>query len=121
MQFGYNGEDFIALDMETMSWIALRQQAIPTKLGWDTDRARIQFNKKFFTQMCPDWLERSLDYGRSSLLRTDLPSVSLLQKTPSSPVSCHATGFYPERAGLFWRKDGEKIQHLWIMGRSFPT
>ncbi|MEQ2160760.1 hypothetical protein GOODEAATRI_002666 [Goodea atripinnis] len=56
--------------METMSWIALRQQAIPTKLGWDTDRARIQFNKKFFTQMCPDWLERSLDYGRSSLLRT---------------------------------------------------
>ncbi|MEQ2211193.1 hypothetical protein XENOCAPTIV_003574 [Xenoophorus captivus] len=72
MQFGYNGEDFIAVDMETMSWIALRQQAIPTKLGWDTDRARIQFNKNFFTQMCPDWLERSLDYRRSSLLRTGI-------------------------------------------------
>ncbi|XP_078018111.1 BOLA class I histocompatibility antigen, alpha chain BL3-7-like [Epinephelus lanceolatus] len=37
------------------------------------------------------------------------PSVSLLQKSPSSPVSCHATGFYPNRAMMFWRKDGEEI------------
>uniref|UniRef100_A0A3P9DBR4 Ig-like domain-containing protein n=1 Tax=Maylandia zebra TaxID=106582 RepID=A0A3P9DBR4_9CICH len=37
------------------------------------------------------------------------PSVSLLQKTPSSPVSCHATGFYPDRAEMFWSKDGEQI------------
>lgn len=33
----------------------------------------------------------------------------LLQKTPSSPVSCHATGFYPENAVMFWRKDGQKL------------
>uniref|UniRef100_A0A3Q2QBH9 Ig-like domain-containing protein n=1 Tax=Fundulus heteroclitus TaxID=8078 RepID=A0A3Q2QBH9_FUNHE len=39
----------------------------------------------------------------------DLPSVSFLQKSSSSPVSCHATGFYPNRAVMFWRKDGEEI------------
>ncbi|XP_039866442.1 major histocompatibility complex class I-related gene protein-like [Simochromis diagramma] len=38
-----------------------------------------------------------------------IPSVSLLQKTSSSPVSCHATGFYPERAVMFFRKDEEEI------------
>ncbi|CAI5691585.1 unnamed protein product [Oreochromis niloticus] len=41
-------------------------------------------------------------------MRTVLPSVSLLQKTPSSVVSCHATGFYPDRAEMIWRKDGEE-------------
>uniref|UniRef100_A0A3B4HCQ4 Ig-like domain-containing protein n=1 Tax=Pundamilia nyererei TaxID=303518 RepID=A0A3B4HCQ4_9CICH len=35
--------------------------------------------------------------------------LSLLQKTPSSPVSCHATGFYPDRAMMFWSKDGEEL------------
>ncbi|XP_035990227.1 major histocompatibility complex class I-related gene protein-like [Fundulus heteroclitus] len=38
-----------------------------------------------------------------------LPSVFLLQKTPSSPVTCHSTGFFPEKAHLFWRKDGVEI------------
>ncbi|KAL3984267.1 ADP-ribosylation factor-like protein 10 [Sarotherodon galilaeus] len=37
-----------------------------------------------------------------------LPSVSLLQKTPSSAISCHATGFYPNRVKMIWRKDGEE-------------
>ncbi|XP_050925554.1 class I histocompatibility antigen, F10 alpha chain isoform X4 [Lates calcarifer] len=39
----------------------------------------------------------------------DLPSVSLLQKTPVSPVTCHATGFYPDRAMMFWSRDGEEL------------
>lgn len=42
-------------------------------------------------------------------LSTENPSLSLLQKTPLSAVTCHATGFYPERAELFWRKDGEEF------------
>ena len=35
--------------------------------------------------------------------------MSFLQKSPSSPVTCHATGFYPDRAMLFWTKDGEEL------------
>lgn len=35
------------------------------------------------------------------------PSVSLLQKTPSSPVTCHATGFYPSGVMVSWQKDGQ--------------
>ncbi|XP_023200167.1 uncharacterized protein LOC102224690 isoform X2 [Xiphophorus maculatus] len=38
-----------------------------------------------------------------------LPSVFLLQKSPSSPVTCHATGFFPDKGIMFWRKDGEEI------------
>uniref|UniRef100_A0AAV2K178 Ig-like domain-containing protein n=1 Tax=Knipowitschia caucasica TaxID=637954 RepID=A0AAV2K178_KNICA len=36
-----------------------------------------------------------------------LPSISLLQKSSSSPVTCHATGFFPGQASIFWTKDGD--------------
>ncbi|KAI3358147.1 hypothetical protein L3Q82_003148 [Scortum barcoo] len=71
--------------------------------------------------MCVNWLKTYLDFGRSSLLRTDLPSVSLLQKSPSSPVSCHATGFYPDRATLIWRKDGEELHEDVDHGEILPN
>uniref|UniRef100_UPI0009B30BD6 BOLA class I histocompatibility antigen, alpha chain BL3-6-like n=1 Tax=Monopterus albus TaxID=43700 RepID=UPI0009B30BD6 len=92
-QYGYNGEDFLALDLKTQTWIASTSQAVITKLRWDADKVRIKRNEMHFTQILPEWLKLYIDYGKSSLLRTVLPSVSLLQKTPSSPVSCHATGF----------------------------
>ncbi|MEQ2244496.1 hypothetical protein ILYODFUR_017709 [Ilyodon furcidens] len=62
-----------------------------------------------------------VNYGRESLMRTDLPSVSLLQKTSSSPVSCHATGFYPNKAEMFWRKDGEEIHEGVDKGEILPN
>ena len=77
--------------------------------------------KNYLTQICPEWLKKYLDYGRSSLLRTVLPSVSLLQKTPSSPVSCHATGFYPDGAMMFWRKDGEELHAEVELGEILPN
>nr|ADO34859.1 MHC class Ia antigen [Dicentrarchus labrax] len=108
-QYGYDGEDFIVFDLRTGTYIAPKQQAFDTKNKWDHNRARISYYKNYLTQECIDWVKKYVDYGRSSLLRTDLPSVSLLQKTPSSPVSCHATGFYPDSATLIWRKDGEEL------------
>ena len=54
-------------------------------------------------------------------LSPELPSVSLLQKTPSSPVSCLATGFYPHRASLVWRKDGEELHEEVDHGEILPN
>ncbi|XP_069013085.1 major histocompatibility complex class I-related gene protein-like [Embiotoca jacksoni] len=108
-QHGYDGEDFVIFYMKTQTWIAPQQQAVITKLKWENDKALIAQKKKYFTQICPEWLKKYVNYGRSSLMRTELPSVSLLQKTFSSPVTCHATGFHPDIAMMFWRKDGEEF------------
>ncbi|KAI3358864.1 hypothetical protein L3Q82_015258, partial [Scortum barcoo] len=95
--------------------------AVTTKLRWDEDKDRINFNYIFLTQVLPDRLKEYMMFGKSSLLRTDLPSVSLLQKSPSSPVSCHATGFYPDRATLIWRKDGEELHEDVDHGEILPN
>ncbi|XP_044190957.1 major histocompatibility complex class I-related gene protein-like isoform X2 [Thunnus albacares] len=121
IQFGYDGEDFIVLDLKTLTWIALKPQAVITKHKWDRDRAHNERWNYFLTQQCPELVKRYLDLGKSSLLRTELPSVSLLQKTSSSPVSCHATGFYPTRAMMFWRKDGEELHEDVEHGELLPN
>ncbi|XP_075968834.1 major histocompatibility complex class I-related protein 1-like [Anarhichas minor] len=120
-QYGYDGEDFLVLDLQTLTWTAPRQQAFSTKLRWDADKARLEYDKNYCIYTCPDWLKKYLHYGRSFLQRTDLPSVSLLQKNPSSPVSCHATGFYPDRAMMYWRKDGEEHHEDLDHGEILPN
>ncbi|XP_062414665.1 H-2 class I histocompatibility antigen, K-K alpha chain-like [Pungitius pungitius] len=120
-QYGYDGEDFISFDLETEQWIAPKQQAVITKHKWDNDRAWIAQDKNYLTHLCPEWLKKYVNYGRSSLMRTERPSVSLLQKTPSSPVSCHATGFYPDSATLFWRKNGEELHEDVDLGEVLPN
>ncbi|XP_061784190.1 major histocompatibility complex class I-related gene protein-like isoform X2 [Nerophis lumbriciformis] len=108
-QISYDGEDFISLDMKTWTFTAAKQQAFPTKLKWDQNILDLDDTKYYYTEECPSYLKKYVEYGKKVLMRTELPEVFLLQKTPSSPVTCMATGFYPDLADLFWRKDGEQI------------
>ncbi|XP_034150572.1 BOLA class I histocompatibility antigen, alpha chain BL3-7-like isoform X2 [Esox lucius] len=107
LPFGYDGEDFISFDLKTLTWITSKPQAVITKDRWDNDKADNEYWKNYLTQECIEWLKKFLDYRKSSLMRTVPPSVSLLQKTPSSPVTCHATGFYTREVIVTWKKDGQ--------------
>ncbi|XP_028317448.1 major histocompatibility complex class I-related gene protein-like isoform X1 [Gouania willdenowi] len=120
-QYGYDGEDFLVLDLKSETYVAAKQQAFITKLKWDSNKAMISFYKYYHTQLCPEWLKKYVNAGRSSLMRTDLPSIKLLQRTPSSPVTCHATGFYPRYAVMFWRKDQEKVLEGVDHGEMLPN
>ncbi|XP_067335049.1 putative HLA class I histocompatibility antigen, alpha chain H [Channa argus] len=99
----------MSLDLKNRKWIPLKPEADVVKQEWDAVKVVIEDIVHVVTQIHPELLSNFVNYGRSFLLRTVRPSVSLLQKSPSSPVSCHATGFYPDRATVFWRKDGEEL------------
>ncbi|XP_036827291.1 major histocompatibility complex class I-related gene protein isoform X2 [Oncorhynchus mykiss] len=108
--YGYDGEDFISLDMKTVRWITSVQQADTIKQKWDDNSKDLHYLKWYFTKECIDTLKKYVDFASSVLKKIVPPSVSLLQKTPSSPVTCHATGFYPSGVMVSWQKDGQE-QH----------
>ncbi|XP_061825783.1 class I histocompatibility antigen, Non-RT1.A alpha-1 chain-like [Nerophis lumbriciformis] len=120
-QSSYDGEDFLALDTKTWTWTAAKSQAVPMKHKLDHDRNHIEYLKLYYTGICVDNLKKYVNFGKDVLMRTELPEVFLLQKTPSSPVSCFATGFYPSSAALFWRKDGKDLQENVVHGEMLPN
>ncbi|KAK7899341.1 hypothetical protein WMY93_020194 [Mugilogobius chulae] len=120
-QYGYDGEDFMSFDLETTTWIAQRPEAFTTKAKLDKDEANNVHMKHYLTQECPQWLKKYIEYGRETLMRTELPQISLLQKSSSSPVTCHATGFYPDGAMLFWTKDGGELSEGVDPGEILPN
>nr|XP_049607477.1 H-2 class I histocompatibility antigen, K-B alpha chain isoform X1 [Syngnathus scovelli]XP_049607478.1 H-2 class I histocompatibility antigen, K-B alpha chain isoform X2 [Syngnathus scovelli] len=117
----YDGEDFLSFEAKTMTWIAAHPQAFTTKIKLDQIDRLNEVKKIMQTEVCPELLKKHLRNGRDFLTRTELPKVSLLQKTPSSPVTCHATGFYPITSSLFWRKNGEEIHEDVEMGPTLPN
>ncbi|MED6249106.1 hypothetical protein ATANTOWER_009421 [Ataeniobius toweri] len=123
LQFGYDGEDFIKIDPMNFTWIPQSSQAVIIKEEWEAEESpyHSKRNKDFLNSICPEWLKKYAAYGQNLLQSTVLPSVSLLQKTPSSLVTCHATGFFPNRGELFWRKDGEEVQEGTSKGEILPN
>uniref|UniRef100_A0A3B3CMC8 MHC class I-like antigen recognition-like domain-containing protein n=1 Tax=Oryzias melastigma TaxID=30732 RepID=A0A3B3CMC8_ORYME len=69
-QFGYDGEDFINLDQKQESWVAPKQKAVVTKHSWENDTDFMSGTKTYLVEICPEWLKKYLEYGKSSLIRT---------------------------------------------------
>ncbi len=49
------------------------------------------------------------------------PQVSLLQKSSSSRVLCHATGFYPKEVTISWQKNGQDHDEDVDLGELLPN
>ncbi|KAI4905694.1 hypothetical protein NFI96_008126 [Prochilodus magdalenae] len=107
-QYGYDGEDFISLDVNTETWTAANAKAVITKRKWEQIAWAGQV-KNYLENECIEWLEKYVGYGRSTLERRVHPEVSLFQRDPSSPVMCHATGFFPKPVNITWQKNGEDL------------
>ncbi|XP_029023684.1 major histocompatibility complex class I-related gene protein-like [Betta splendens] len=118
--YGYDGAGFVSLDPKRMTW-TYTERAEPYKHQWDPDEAQLRSSRDIIRTICPKWLKVYLLYGKKSLQRKVPPSVSVLQKSPSSPISCFATGFYPNRADMFWRRDGEQTHEDVDHGEILPN
>ncbi|XP_060763809.1 class I histocompatibility antigen, F10 alpha chain-like isoform X5 [Neoarius graeffei] len=109
-QCGYDGEDFVSLDLKTKTWIAPTPQALFTKNNLDSTAAEAHHWKSYLEKECIEWLKKYVSYGRETLERKVRPEASVFHKhSPSPEVVCHATGFFPKAVMITWQKDGEDL------------
>ncbi|XP_061109994.1 class I histocompatibility antigen, F10 alpha chain-like isoform X6 [Conger conger] len=120
-QYGYDGEDFIALDMETWSYITPLREGLLSALKWNHYPDELEYEKHYLTQVCVDWLKKYVSYRKSTLERRVKPEVSLLQKDTNSPVTCHVTGFYPRAVMVTWKRDGQDLDVDVELGETVPN
>uniref|UniRef100_A0A3B1JG97 Ig-like domain-containing protein n=1 Tax=Astyanax mexicanus TaxID=7994 RepID=A0A3B1JG97_ASTMX len=119
-QYGYDGEDFISVDLNTETWVAPVPQAVPTKQKWDR-AGDANYIKTYMENECIEWLEKYVENGRSVLERKVPPEVSVFQKDSSSPVVCHATGFFPKAVMISWQKNGEDLNEDVELRETLPN
>ncbi|XP_039538409.1 major histocompatibility complex class I-related gene protein-like [Pimephales promelas] len=107
--YGYDGEDFISLDLKENRYIAHVPQAIPTVMKWNNDTAQLISLKQYYNLECVYWLREFLHLSKATFKKTELPEVSLLQKNPDYYVECHVTGFLFRDTNISWRKNGQAM------------
>ncbi|CAL8239073.1 unnamed protein product [Gadus morhua 'NCC'] len=83
-QYGYDGEDFISLDLKTLTWVAAVPQAVPTTQSLNQDKAGLQYQKYYYTKECVGVLKTALSYGESTLQRTEIDSLAKTNEEPWS-------------------------------------
>ncbi|KAK3565862.1 hypothetical protein QTP86_017941 [Hemibagrus guttatus] len=119
-QYGYDGEGFISLDLNTGNWTAATPQADIILNKWESGicrRRKYCLECYFFFEYC--WFG---SFGRETLERKDPPTVSVIQKhSPSPEVVCHATGFFPKEVMISWRKDGEDVNEDVELRETLPN
>uniref|UniRef100_A0A3B4DQP3 Ig-like domain-containing protein n=2 Tax=Pygocentrus nattereri TaxID=42514 RepID=A0A3B4DQP3_PYGNA len=119
-QYSYDGEDYISLDVDTLTWTAANAKAVITKHKWEAV-GEAKFQKTYLENNCTEWLQKYMEYGRSTLERKVSPEVSLFQKDSSSPLVCHATGFFPKAVKLSWQKNGEDLNEDVELRETLPN
>ncbi|NP_001304679.1 major histocompatibility complex class I ULA precursor [Danio rerio] len=105
-QYGYDGEDYVMLDMREIRYITPVQQGEITVQKWNSNREQLKTLQHYYKYECVYWLKQFLGLRKADLEIRD-PEVFLLQKNPSSPVECFATGFYPSGVIITWLKNGQ--------------
>ncbi|KAK3514338.1 hypothetical protein QTP70_015046 [Hemibagrus guttatus] len=121
-QYGYDGEDFISLDLNTGSWTTANDKAELFIKQWDPTGDEAKYWKNYLKSNCIDNLKKFVSYGRETLERKVPPTASVLQKhSPSPEVVCHATGFFPKAVNISWRKDGEDVNEDVELRETLPN
>ncbi|NXY50970.1 HA1F protein, partial [Ceuthmochares aereus] len=90
-QAAYDGKDFIAFDMPTMTFRVWDTVAEVTKRQWEEEGEKAKQWKDFLENTCVKWLRKYLSDGQPVLERKELPTVQVTGKEAEGILTlrCH--------------------------------
>ncbi|XP_050992851.1 zinc-alpha-2-glycoprotein-like isoform X2 [Labeo rohita] len=107
-EYGFDGEDFIAFNFDTMQWIDKNPKAKETKMKWDQQTERNQFLKQYL-KTCTDWIST---FKNTKMTPPDVCVFVAVSDDHSKLVlTCLATGFYPRDIKMYIRLDGSVLEN----------
>uniref|UniRef100_A0A671KQ18 Ig-like domain-containing protein n=1 Tax=Sinocyclocheilus anshuiensis TaxID=1608454 RepID=A0A671KQ18_9TELE len=98
-EYGFDGEDFMAFDSDTLQWIDKNPKAKETKIKWDQQTERNQFLKQYLSHSLTQSFSQSVTSPDVRVFVKNAPDQSKLV------LSCLATGFYPRDIEMYIRLD----------------
>ncbi|MXQ83665.1 hypothetical protein E5288_WYG002647 [Bos mutus] len=111
-QFGYDGQDHVSLDMETLSWVSANPVALLTKRRMETEHCYAEYNKAYLEGPCLASLRRYLELGGQRFTRREPPTVRVTKHSAQdggTTLRCWALGFYPQDITLSWWLGEKKL------------
>uniref|UniRef100_A0A8C4TLV9 Class I histocompatibility antigen, F10 alpha chain-like n=1 Tax=Erpetoichthys calabaricus TaxID=27687 RepID=A0A8C4TLV9_ERPCA len=109
-QFGYDGDDYVSFDKQTLTWTAANPRGETTKMRWDPNKALNLQTKGYLEGTCIEWLKKYVVYGAATLERKVHPEVFLTHKRTDSGMeaTCYVTGFFPRDIEVMWQNGGAR-------------
>ena len=120
LKYGYNGDDFLTLDLQTLTWLAAKPQAETIKQEWDGNTARTQLWRTNINNIYPTILQKALKYGSEFLQRTGRELIYCLLSIISDGEVCvlvkHQETNEQRNCGLFRsiKSCNVKFSHNWM-------
>nr|NP_001380667.1 major histocompatibility complex Y, class I heavy chain 12 precursor [Gallus gallus]QSE03655.1 major histocompatibility complex y class I heavy chain [Gallus gallus]QSE03689.1 major histocompatibility complex y class I heavy chain [Gallus gallus]QSE03731.1 major histocompatibility complex y class I heavy chain [Gallus gallus] len=107
-QDAFDGRDYIAFDMDTMTFTAADPVAEISKRRREEEGTYAERWKHELGTVCVQNLRRYLEHGKATLKRSVQPEVRVWGKEADGilTLSCRAYGFYPWPISISWMKDG---------------
>ncbi|XP_050960358.1 zinc-alpha-2-glycoprotein-like isoform X1 [Labeo rohita] len=91
-EYGFDGEDFIAFNSDTMQWIDKNPKATETKMDWDHQTERNQFVMGYL-QTCVHWIST---FNNTKKSRPNVYVFVERYKQHKQVLICLVTDFYPK-------------------------
>ncbi|KAG2469365.1 HA1F protein, partial [Polypterus senegalus] len=110
LQYGYDGDDYVSFDKETLTWTAANQRGLTSKIRLDPNIANSQQNKGYLEGTCIEWLKKYVGHGAETLNRKVEPEAFLTHKITQfgREVTCHIAGFFPRAIEVVWQNGGPR-------------
>ncbi|KAF1548670.1 Class I histocompatibility antigen, F10 alpha chain, partial [Eudyptula minor] len=91
-QAAYDGRDFIAFDMGTMTFTAADAAAQITKRKWE-DEGVAERRKQYLESTCIEWLRNYVSYGQAALERKEPPTVRVSGKEAHGTLTLYCRAY----------------------------